>query len=152
MLFFSGCSLKKETEITSEYIINQNWSKNRGRAGGNSIQIVKLKVKKDSLISPFKNLDQAELLTKLEHDSTFIYSANIKIGAEESYSEKKIYFDKDNGFYWWTNFGNSKTKTIGRLKPNSWYEFTRLKPYPYYIIYIDSAYGVHRFSLNQSNY
>ena len=89
MLFFSGCSLKKETEITSEYIINQNWSKNRDRAGGNSIQIVKLKVKKDSLISPFKNLDQAELLTKLEHDSTFIYSANIKIGAEESYSEKK---------------------------------------------------------------
>jgi len=150
-LMFAACSNEK-IEITSDYIINEFWNKDDEQVGANSIQVKKMKVKKDSLLNPYSDLSQAEILSKLEYDSSFIFVANIKIQPGESYKNKKIYFDKDNGFYWWTDHGNRKTKILGKLEINNWYEISNLRPYPYYIIYIDSTDTAHNFDINVANY
>jgi len=150
IFMFTGCSDKK-IEITSEYIINENWDKKGEQVGSNSIKINRMKLKKDSMINPFSDLSQEDILNKLEEDSSFIYVANIKIRQEESYKGKKIYFNRDNGFYWWTNQGNSKTKILGRLEVGNWYVFSRLNPY-YEYVYVDSVNKVHRFNVNLANY
>lgn len=150
IFMFTGCSDKK-IEITSEYIINENWDKKGEQVGSNSIKINRMKLKKDSMINPFSDLSQEDILNKLEEDSSFIYVANIKIRQEESYKGKKIYFNRDNEFYWWTNQGNSKTKILGRLEAGNWYVFSRLNPY-YEYVYVDSVNKVHRFNVNLANY
>jgi hypothetical protein len=144
ILILVSCAEKK-IEITPEYIINENWD-NRG---ANSLEIKKMKVKIDSTINPLSDLGQAELLAKLEADSSFYYVANIKIDSGESYRNKKIYFNRDNGFYWWTDHGNLKTKILGKLEKGTWYQISRLS-YNYYIIYIDSVDNVHHFVVNSA--
>lgn len=142
-----GClDFNRRIEITSEYIVNDNWNKKGEKTGGNSIEIKKMKVKKDSTINPFSNLNQADILGKLEVDSSFIYAANVKIN-----QGKKIYFNRDNGFYWWTDKGWHKTKILGDLQSNTWYEISRISYY-YYVVYVDSTNKVHRFVINLSNY
>jgi len=145
-----GC-FNEKIEITSEYIVNERWNKRGEEVGSNSIEVKRLKQRKDSTIDPFSDLSQVEILHKLETDSSFIYFANVKIKPEESYKNKKIYFNRDNGFYWITNQGNQKTKTLGKLETNNWYEISRLNYY-YYVIYIDSVEKVHRFVINVANY
>ena len=90
---FVSCTSKK-IEITSEYIINENWDKRSEEIGANSIEVKRMKVKKDSTINPFSDLNQSEILDKLEYDSSFSYFANVKIKPQESYQSKKIYFNK----------------------------------------------------------
>jgi hypothetical protein len=157
VLIFVGCSDKK-VEITSEYIINENWNKKKEKDWGNKIEIYKLKVKKDSIINPFIELSQVEILPKLEVDSTFYRYAAIRIEAEKSYGTQPIYFNKYNGFYWntkeWPNNRDS-VKTIGDLQKDSWYRFSELGllAHPYYIyVYVDSSNSVHRFDVNLANY
>lgn len=157
IFIFASCSNKK-VEITQEYIINENWNKKNEQASANSITIYKMKVKKDSTINPFSSLTQTEILNKLEEDSTFMHNANIKIKEGENYNDRKIYFNKDNGFYWgsksrYDDSGN--TKTIGNLQAGNWYRFSDLAliTHPYYIyVYIDSTSKVHRYDVNLSNY
>lgn len=152
MFMFIGCfNLNEQIEITSDYIVSKNWSKRGKEMGANSIEIKKMKVKKDSTINPFVDLGQEEILNKLEEDSSFFYVANIEIKPGENYKDKRIYFNRDNGFYWFTNQGNRKTKVLGRLESNTWYEISRLNYY-YYIVYIDSADKVLRFVINLANY
>jgi hypothetical protein len=92
------------------------------------------------------------LLDKLEDDTSFLFVANVKYNGE-SYSTRKVYFDKDNGFNWWSNRGESKFNTIGNLQKGNWYKLSDLVTYPFYIyVYIDSADNVHRFNVNLSNY
>lgn len=151
VLIIIGCSNKK-IDITSEYIVNPNWDKKSEKAGANAIQIRKMKVKKDSIINPITSLSQSEILDKLEYDSSFFYFANVKIKPEETYQGKKIYFTKENDFYWLKNgYLNVKTKVIGKLEKNNWYEVSKLNYY-YYIIYIDSLDKVNRYTINQVNY
>lgn len=142
VLILGGCYDKK-IEITAEYIINENWSKKNEQAA-NSIRINRMKVKDDSTINPFSSLNQTDILTKLEVDSSFIYSAIVKIKPGNSYKDTRIYFNKDNGFYWWTDHGNRKTKILGKLEKGTWYKISGLTYY-YYVIYIDSSEKVHRF-------
>ena len=149
-LILVSCSDKK-IEITSEYIVNENWNKRSEEIGANSIEIKRMTVKKDSSINPFSDLNQEELLNKLEIDSSFIYSANVKIKPSENYKSHRIFFNRDNDFYWWTNHGESKTKILGKLKVNTWYEISRLDYY-YFVVYVDSADRVHRFVVNMANY
>ncbi|HMR85490.1 MAG TPA: hypothetical protein PKE30_20235 [Niabella sp.] len=144
------CSSNK-IEITPEYIINENWNKRDEGIEGNSIEIKRMKVKKDSMINPFADLTQVDILDKLEVDSSFIYTANVKINNERGNSDKKIYFNRDNGFYWWADQGERKIRVLGKLQTSSWYEISRLSYY-YYVIYIDSADKVHQFIVNQANY
>lgn len=152
VFMLTGCfDFNKRMDITSEYIINEKWDKKKEEIAANSIEIKKMKVKKDSTINPFSDLNQADILNKLEIDSSFIYTANVKIGSEESYKDKKIYFNRDNGFYWWTDQGNHKTKILGKLEINTWYEVSRLNYY-YYVIFIDSTDKTHCFIVNVANY
>lgn len=156
-VFIIGCCfifiscLNKRIEITSDYVINENWNKRGDETGGNSIAISKMKLRKDSVINPFSNLSQEEILNKLEVDSSFMFIANVKVKQNNTYKDKKIYFNKDNGFVWWTNRGEQSTSIIGSLQANTWYEISRLTYY-YCVVYIDSINNVHRFDVNLANY
>ena len=150
-LIVAGCSDKK-IEITPEYIINENWSKKNDQGGGNSIKIDKMRVRKDSIINPFSALSNADILNKLEEDSLFRWFANVKI-EEGSYKDKKIYFDRDNGFTWLDDVERKRTRVFGSLEKDNWYKFSHLVSYPYYVyVYVDSSNKVHRFDVNLANY
>ena len=157
MITIIGCSEKK-VEITPEYIINENWNKENEKAWANSITIQRMKVKKDSSIDPFSELNNAELLNKLEEDTSFMHYANVKIKHEESYKKKKIFFNQFNGFYWGSKSRHNSqdtTPVIGNLQLKNWYRFTDLGVIgnPYYIyIYVDSSNTTHRFDVNLSNF
>lgn len=150
-LVVAGCSNKK-IEITPEYIINEKWDEH-----ANAIEISKQKVKKDSVINPFSTLYNGDLASKLEDDSSFIFFANVKYNGEK-YSTRKIYFNKDNGFFWREGYlvgkeTKSTVNVIGALKKNNWYKFSYLVTHPYYVyVYIDNTNKVHRFDVNLSNY
>lgn len=147
----TGC-MDKEIEITTEFIVNPNWSKKGEAAGANTIAISKMKVRKDSVIYPSSDLSQSEILEKLEYDSLPTFFANVKIKPQESYQTQKIFFNKENEFYWLLDdHGNVKSKIIGKLKTNSWYKISSLNYYSY-VLYIDSMEKVHRYIINQANY
>lgn len=146
VLSCTGC-LRGKIEITPEYIVNPSWSKQ-----GNSILIDRLNVKKDSTIDPFSNLEYHDLLRKLEKDASFSYVGNVKYNGE-GYSRRKVFFNKKENFFWWSDKGETRSETIGNLQKNTWYKFSLLLGYPYYVfIYVDSANQVHRFDVNQGNY
>lgn len=145
-LFILGCSNKK-IYITSEYIINPNWDYQ-----ANAIEITKMKLKKDSEISDLNNLSQEEIIRKLEEDKSFVFVANVKTNGVK-YSVRKVYFNKDNGFLWWTSDGSTKEKVIGNLQKDTWYKFSHLVTYPFYVfVYVDSGNNVHSFNVNLANY
>ena len=142
----TGCG-NKTIEITSDYIINENWDKQ-----ANAIKIQRMRLKKDSVID-LNNVNQVDIVNRLEEDSTFIYYANAKITPSSTYRDKKFYFNKDNGFYWWTERGNSKIRILGNLQKGNWYKFSHLVTYLYYIyVYVDSSNKIHRQDVNLSNY
>jgi hypothetical protein len=146
---FTACfgSLNKRIEITSEYIINENWDEQ-----ANAIQIKKMRVK-DGRTLDLNLLSQENVLERLEEDSSFTYVANVRIGKGESYKDQRVYFNKDNGFYWWTDNGEAKTKTIGNLQKGCWYKFSHLVTYPYYVyVFADSANKIFRQDVNLANY
>lgn len=80
-------------------------------------------------------MSQQEILDKLEEDTSFMHYTNVKIKQGESYENKKIYFNRDNGFYWGSKsrYNNDSTKIIGNLQKSSWYKFSHLVTYPYYV-------------------
>lgn len=144
-----GClgSLNEEIVVTPEYIINKNWDEQ-----ANAIQVQKMRLKKDSLLD-VNRLSQSDVLSKLEEDSSFLYVANVTKIKEGSSKNSPVYFDKDNGFYWWSDKGESKKKTIGNLAKGNWYKFSNLVTYPYYVyVYVDSTNKVHRQDVNLANY
>ena len=156
IFFLTGC--KRKIEITAEYIINETWTKEREKSWHNSIEVMKMKVKKDSVVNPFGKLSQSDLLAKLEDDSSFLRFAKVKIGQGENYSNKKIFFNKYNGFYWESRLpydDGDTTKSIGALQPYNWYKFSDLGliAHPYFIfVYVDSVSHVHGFNVNLPNY
>jgi hypothetical protein len=149
-VFHIGCSQENVT-ITAEYIINEKWNERGEQVGSNSIRISKMRVKKDSILNPVPSPPQADILGKLEIDSSFIYYANVKIPEGESYNGKKIYFNKDNGFTWRNHVTGMETKFLDDLQPGNWYEFSGLRHSPSYI-YVDSVNKVYRFDVNTANY
>jgi hypothetical protein len=112
-----------------------------------------MKVKKDSIINPFCDLNNGDLLGKLEDDTSFWHFANIKIGQNENYKGRKIFFNQYNGFYWRRkSFYTGADSTIGALQQGIWYKFRELGLIgnPYVFIYIDSANVAHRFDVDLS--
>jgi hypothetical protein len=149
---FTSCLNNKRIEITTEYIINENWK----IEWSNSLYIDRMKVKKDSSINPFSDPGQGELLSKLEEDSSFSWFANANTSTrkEEIYRTQKVYFNQDNGFEWLDDVKYPRpTTTIGSLETNNWYRFSGLVGYPYFVyIYVDSASKTHRFDANVANW
>lgn len=147
VLMLVGCSDEK-IDITYDYIINPNWDEQ-----ANSIKINKMKVKNDSTINPFSDLTQEEILNKLEEDSLFRWFANAKLKQGDTYENKKVYFNRDNGFTWLDDISGTRTRVFGNLEKANWYKFSHLVTYPYYIyIYVDSINNLHRFDVNLGNY
>lgn len=141
-----GC-LRQDVELTTQYVVNENWDKEF-----NSITIARLKLKKDSSMRSLPAVTVTELLNKLIIDSSFYYVANVKYNGQD-YSKRKVYFDDDNGFFWYTIDGESRKEKIGELEKNRWYWLAGVyinKTSIY--IYVDSANQVHRFEVNQQNY
>ena len=137
----------KKIEITSEYIINENWDEQ-----ANAIKINKMRLKRDSVID-LAHLNQVDIVNRLREDSSFLYYANVKIKQGDTYKNKKIYFNQDNGFTWLDDVSGIRTRNLGNLQKGNWYKFSHLVTYPYYIyVYIDSINNVHRFDVNLANY
>src|ERR1043165_7759048 len=126
LVFLTSC-INKEVHITSEYIINPNWNEQ-----ANYIQITRMNLKKDSIID-LNNLNQVDVVKRLEPDSSFIYRANVTIDRGESYKDKKILFTKNNNFYWRGKTFNDTTKIIGKLQSGYWYKFSYLVTHAYYV-------------------
>jgi len=147
-----GCS-SPEVIITSSYIINGNWTARNDYPGANAIEIYGMHENKGRAIDAHSNPSQLQLLDGLNRDSSFYYSANVYFPGETSYLKRKVYFNKDNGFSWFSFKGEKETRAIGNLKPKSWYEFSNLKAHGYhYIVYVDSAGGTLVFPINIANY
>ena len=149
VFWFTSCN-EGRIEITSEYIIDENW----GEGISHPIMIEKMKVKKDSTINPYLDLSQGEILSKLMEDSLFRWFGNVNMGKtkEQIHKTKKVYFSKDNGFIWRDDVTGRETEIFGNLERNTWYQFKGLADYPYFVVYVDSINGVHRFAVNTSNW
>ena len=119
LILLSSC-LNKEIEVTPAYIINGNWDDEV-----HSIEIIKMRLKKDSIL-PYTGIGQADILGKLEDDSSFIYYAIVEKRPGESYNDARIYFDRDNGFSWSKRNSDDTTNILGRLKPSNWYRFENI--------------------------
>lgn len=144
LLVFS-CN-QKRIEITNEYIINDNWN-----SIAKSIKLEKMRLKKDSSLN-LLTITQAEILDKLEVDSSFVYYANV-FTEQSSFKGVKIYFNRDNEFNWSSENSEDTTKIIGNLEKENWYKFSYLVTYPLHIyVYIDGKDKAHQFSVNLANY
>ena len=161
VLLFQSCSQKPKIVITKDYISNTHWDDERN----NAILIEKMKAKGGGILNATSpDFDKEirsnwDLNDKLEVDSTFRYSyAGLNSREDKVKLKGKIFFNKDNGFYWnfgSTYYGHKKTdkNVIGSLENNTWYKFSNLKTNAYYVyIYVDSTGKVHRFNVNMSNY
>lgn len=145
-LYLIGC-LNKEIEITSQYIRNANWDN-----VANSIKINKMQVKNNFIFELTDNVEQADLLENLEDDTTFFFIGNVNDNGIK-YASRKVYFSRDNGFYWWSIRGENKTKTISNLEKNTWYKFSNLVTYPFFIyVFVDSLSISHQYEVNLANY
>ncbi len=158
LILISACNLQEQVPvITKDYVINPNWD-----ATDNSFTIVKMKFKdgKDN-INP-NNATQYELTNNLIIDSSCSYTTNVKYNGE-SYSKRKVYFNKDNGFIWlnkkydgsiwWINENGSNKKVLGELERNTWYLLAGLSNIrTLYYVNITTNDKVHYFAVNVSNF
>jgi len=139
----NSCTGKK-IEITSEYIINENWDEI-----ANSLSISRMKLKPNKTIN-LNDLNQVDVVNSLNIDSSFRYFANVK--SPQTLAIKQVYFDKDNGFDWLKESDYGKFKRIGTLKSNSWYKIS-LDTYSNQIyIFLDSSNRVYRQDVLPTNY
>lgn len=135
--------------FTRDYIINPNWT------GQNStLDIVKM-VQKDStkVIDP-KNTNYIDLSNKLMKDLSFSFGATITNNGV-SFSERKIYFNKDNGFSWWKDVHDSKSsrKILGELELETWYLLYGLSnDGSAHFVYIDSDNTTYQYKKLASNW
>lgn len=152
-LFLTSCSLQSNIEITEDYISNKYWSDYN-----NAIHVERMKIKEGIDLDIFDidfNRDipnHHNITTKLEVDSSFYFGySGLNIKSDKIKLIGRIFFNKDNGFEWYTNDGNRNI--IGSLKRQTWYKISKLKSTPYYIyIFIDDNGKVHRFNQDLSNF
>ena len=147
-ILISGCSQhNQQVVITKDYVTNPNWDENN-----NSIFIVRMKLKDTSDILDLGNVNQGVLLEKLIEDTSFSYSADVEYNGE-SYSKRKVFFNKYNGFLWRKDIYKSSKVVLGELEKNNWYKFAGLSIIKTkYYVYIDSFDNVHSFDVMISNW
>jgi hypothetical protein len=142
LLAYVSCNERKDITITKNYVINPFWDK-----ADNSFQVVRMKQKNSTDSIYIKNISFSVLLKKLEKDTKFSYIANVKYNGEE-YSQRKVYFEKDNGFMWLADVHdpNSGKKILGQLRKKTWYLFIGLdREKTLYYVYLDSTDTIHTF-------
>lgn len=143
----TGCQ-EAEVTITKDYVINPNWDEIV-----NSFEVKRMifKVADDS-INPQKTTPP-ELLNKLVEDTGFSFTSNVKYNGEK-YSDRKVYFNRYNGFSWWKFndiHSNYKQETIGKLQQHTWYLLVGLSNVKtLYYLYIDSNDSLHTYKVPAS--
>lgn len=140
VLWLTGC-IRTEIEITPEYIYNNNWSEY-----SNAIDISLMKLKPNKTLE-LNSLNQGDVVDNLEMDTLFRYFTNAK---KSEVSGGKVYFNKDNGFFW--SDDKKSMKVIGNLKRNSWYRFAFDSYQNKIYIFIDSLNAVHTQEVVPTNY
>jgi hypothetical protein len=153
IFMLSGCHYLRETEvnITKDYVINPNWSETN-----NSFVISRMNLKDSSKNISLQNTSESELYHGLIEDTSFIYYANILYNGEK-YHDRKVYFNRDNGFLWRKNLHSSSLtkKILGQLQQDTWYLLKGLSSVQttLYYIYLDSIESLHVFKVStMTNY
>jgi len=152
LLFAFGCIGCKEAKvtITKDYVINPNWDE-----VDNSFQIIRMNFKSVNDSINLQKASPPELLKKLMEDTSFSYTANVKYNGEK-YSNRKVYFNRDNGFIWRKPpdidpYRVSKYETIGELQQETWYLLSGLSNVKtLYYVYLDSLDSLHTFRVPAS--
>lgn len=153
MLLYS-CALmeEKEVTITRDYVINPNWTEQN-----NSIEIYRMAPKDSTVnINPLST-NYIELSNSLTKDDGYSFVANVDYNGED-YSQRKVYFDKENSFVWRKPPDldlkrENEIKTIGQLELETWYLFGGLSNAGnLYFIYFDSTGNAYRFKKLASNW
>ena len=151
LLLLISCSSEPKIVITKKFISNKYWDNYN-----NAIQVNRMRVKKDSTLnvsaSDFDTNTGWSLFHKLEMDSTSFFGYNgLNFKKDKPLLTGKVFFDRDNGFEWYTAKGNKKT--VGELENETWYLISGLKTEPYeIIIYVDKNEQLHRFNKLASNF
>lgn len=145
-----GCKEKKVT-ITKDYVINPNWSETN-----NSFAVYRMGLKDSSQIIDLKNPSEPELYHGLVKDTSFSFDANVEYNGE-NYAQRKVYFNRDNGFLWWGNLHKSSStkKILGELRQNTWYLLAGLSQIhtTMYYVYLDTSDSLHVFKVStMTNY
>ncbi len=147
LLFALSCANEKEVTITKDYVINPNWDKI-----SNSISLERMYLKNGSSID-YLNAEPSEFVNKLETDTSFAYSANVKFNGVE-YSQRKVFFNKENGFVWRKRpdldpSQNLTFSTLGELDKETWYFLGGMSNIrTLYYLYIDSAGKLHKYKVS----
>jgi len=147
LLFALSCANEKEVTITKDYVINPNWDK-----VSNSITLERMCLKNCSSID-YLNAEPSELINKLETDTNFAYSANVKFNGVE-YSQRKVFFNKENGFVWRKRpdldpSRNLTFSTLGELEKETWYFLGGLSNIrTLYYLYTDSDGKLHKYKVS----
>tara|TARA_Y100000766_G_C18867767_1_gene586676 strand:- start:1111 stop:1545 length:435 start_codon:yes stop_codon:yes gene_type:complete len=129
----TSCWEEKFVVITKDYVINSGWHE-----FNNFIDIDKMKPKNDSISIDIRNPGYMKLYRGLIEDTSFSYSANVKYNGED-YSKRKVYFNKDNGFPWYSDPHKASDKYIlGKLQQETWYLLSTPNHILHYI-YIDKS-------------
>ena len=152
VLLLIGCRPydEKEVTITKDYVINPNWDKQN-----NSFQITEMNLKEEvgKNINPM-TATSYELLNNLVKDKGQQYFANVTYNGLD-YSQRKVYFNRDNGFLWLKDLydSNSAEKVLGSLKKETWYLLGGLSNVnTLYYVYIDSSGKLHKVRVPASDW
>ena len=151
LLLASSCLEWKEKSvtITKDYVINPYWDK-----VDNSFDVIRMKLKNRYDTFDLKKITSSKLLQKLEQDTSLIYRASVDFNGVDYY-ERKVYFNRNNGFLWWSDLhkSNSAKKVLGKLQQETWYLLLGLgRPRTLYYVYLDSRDSLHTFKVPASSW
>ena len=150
ILLTSNCTGWKEkpVTITKDYVINPNWDE-----VGNYFEVYKMKLKDSSKTIDLKDPTEPELYHGLIEDTSFSFAANIKYNGE-NYLNRKVYFNRNNGFVWRKppDVDPSRNITftaIGELQRDTWYLLAGLsQSKTLYYVYLDSSDSLHVYRVS----
>lgn len=141
----------KQIKITRDYIINEHWDKFHYR-----MMIEKMKEKdsidyKKILSIGYDEPNYIYIVQRLAVDSTYNYSFS-EYGSDVI--KDTVYFNKNNGWKWGSEYYNNEKNTIGFLENSTWYKFSNLLMNVHFSIYVyvDSFGNTHQFHVNNANF
>ncbi len=152
LIIFTSCSLTRESDviITKDYVINPYWD-----SLDNSISISRMKLKDSTVRINLDSVTSQQLLKYLEEDTTFSFISNVHFNGE-SYSTRKVFFHKDNGFLWSKQYGANEfeeQEVLDSIEQKRWYLIYGLgEEKTIYYFYIDEIGNLHTFKIIASDW
>ena len=147
----TSCSWEEEAvTITKHYVINPNWDEI-----SNALWITKMTLKDTGDSIDLHAASGQDLLNRLMEDTAFSYVTNV-IPNGEQYFERRVYFDRRNGFIWRRppNMDPARSvtyDTIGSLERGHWFMFAGLSNVAtLYYVYVDPVDSLHLFRVPAS--